>query len=68
MFLFDLLGYGQSEQRDQQDVSLGVQNELLAELLDHWRLERPEVVGHDFGGTTVSARTSSAAASSAGSP
>ncbi len=53
VFFFDLLGYGQSEQRDQQDDSLGVQNEVLAELLDHWRLERPEVVGHDFGGTTV---------------
>jgi len=53
VFLFDLVGYGQSEQGAEQDVSLGVQNELLAELLDHWRLERPEVVGHDFGGTTV---------------
>ncbi len=50
---FDLLGYGQSEQRDGQDVSLGVQNELLAELLDHWALERPDVVAHDFGGATA---------------
>ena len=30
VFVFDLLGYGQSEKRDGQDVSLGVQNELLA--------------------------------------
>ena len=50
---FDLLGYGQSEQREGQDVSLGVQNELLAELLDHWALERPDVVAHDFGGATA---------------
>ena len=53
VFLYDLPGYGRSEQRDGQDVSLGVQNEVLAELLDHWRLDRPEIVGHDFGGTTV---------------
>ena len=53
VFYFDLLGYGESEMRDGQDVSLGVQNELLAELLTHWRLDRPDVVGHDFGGTTA---------------
>jgi pimeloyl-ACP methyl ester carboxylesterase len=53
VFVFDLLGYGQSEQREGQDVSLGVQNELLAELLVHWRLDRPDVVAHDFGGTTA---------------
>lgn len=52
VFVFDLLGYGQSEKRDGQDVSLGVQNVLLAELLVHWKLERPDVVAHDFGGTT----------------
>src|SRR2546422_9696711 len=28
-------------------------NELLAELLDHWALERPDVVAHDFGGATA---------------
>lgn len=50
---FDLLGYGQSEQAAGQDVSLGVQNRLLAELLEHWGLERPDVVAHDFGGATA---------------
>ncbi|WP_025804813.1 alpha/beta fold hydrolase [Pseudomonas chlororaphis] len=50
---FDLLGYGQSEQAAGQDVSLGVQNQLLAELLEHWGLERPDVVAHDFGGATA---------------
>lgn len=53
VFLFDLLGYGQSEQRDGQDVSLGVQNELLAALLEHWRLRQPDVIAHDFGGATA---------------
>lgn len=50
---FDLLGYGQSEQRDGQDVSLAVQNELLAALLEFWRLDSPAVIAHDFGGATV---------------
>jgi pimeloyl-ACP methyl ester carboxylesterase len=53
VYYFDLLGYGRSAKRDGQDVSLGVQNALLAELLDHWGLDRPHVVGHDFGGTTA---------------
>lgn len=50
--VFDLLGYGQSAMPD-ADVSLGVQNRLLAALLAHWGIERPTVVGHDFGGATV---------------
>ena len=53
VYFYDLLGYGQSEMRDGQDVSLGVQNRVFAALLDHWGLESPDVVGHDFGGTTV---------------
>jgi len=53
VYFFDLLGYGRSEKREGQDVSLGVQNLLLAELLDHWGLDRPHVVAHDFGGTTA---------------
>jgi len=35
------------------DVSLGIQNKLLNALVDHWKLESPYIVGHDFGGTTV---------------
>lgn len=50
---YDFIGYGQSEKRDGQDVSLGIQNQLLAELLDHWKLETPRIIGHDFGGATV---------------
>jgi pimeloyl-ACP methyl ester carboxylesterase len=53
VFLFDLLGYGQSEMRDGQDVSLGVQNRLLAALLKYWNLKRPNVVCHDFGAATA---------------
>jgi len=50
---FDLLGYGQSEQRNNQDVSLAVQNNLLAALLEFWQLDSTIIIGHDFGGSTV---------------
>jgi pimeloyl-ACP methyl ester carboxylesterase len=53
VFYFDLLGYGQSEKRDGQNVSLGVQNQALSALIEHWKLGKPDVVAHDFGGTTA---------------
>lgn len=53
VFYFDLLGYGMSEQRADQDVSLGIQNRLLAALLEHWQLDKPDMVAHDFGGATA---------------
>lgn len=53
VYVYDLLGYGRSAQRVGQDVSLGVQPRLLGALLDHWGLERPDVVAHDFGGATA---------------
>jgi pimeloyl-ACP methyl ester carboxylesterase len=53
VYVFDLLGYGQSGKAEGQDVSLGVQDRLLAALLRHWNLERPKVVAHDFGGATA---------------
>lgn len=48
--VFDLLGYGSSEKREGQDVSLYAQGKLLASLLDHWGLANPMIVGHDIGG------------------
>ena len=53
VFYFDLLGYGRSEMRPNQDVSLAVQGRLFTALLKHWRLSRPDVVAHDFGGCTT---------------
>ena len=48
----DLIGYGQSDMQP-GDVSLGVQNQILEALIDHWGLGNPPVIGHDFGGSTV---------------
>ena len=44
VYFFDLLGYGRSEMREGQDVSLGVQNRVLDALLRHWGLANPDVV------------------------
>lgn len=52
VYYYDLLGYGQSD-KSPGDVSLGIQNQVLDRLLNHWGLEKPAIVGHDFGGTTV---------------
>jgi pimeloyl-ACP methyl ester carboxylesterase len=49
--VYDLLGYGQSEKAE--TVSLDVQSRVLAELLAHWQLDNPRIVGHDFGGATT---------------
>lgn len=53
IYRFDLLGYGASAKREGQDVSLGIQNRLMATLLDHWGLPAPFVIAHDFGGATA---------------
>ena len=53
IYYFDLVGYGLSEMREGQDVSLAVQNKTLTALFAEWNLERPDVLAHDFGGATA---------------
>jgi pimeloyl-ACP methyl ester carboxylesterase len=50
VYVFDLLGFGQSERREGLDVSISAQSRLLAELMEAWELEAPSVAGHDIGG------------------
>ena len=50
VFLFDHLGYGQSEQREGQDLSIAAQGRRLARLLGYWGLDSPSVVATDIGG------------------
>ncbi|MEZ5775840.1 MAG: alpha/beta fold hydrolase [Hyphomicrobiaceae bacterium] len=47
---YDLPGYGRSQMAADQRISLDVQSVVLGEMLDHWGLACPLVVGHDFGG------------------
>jgi pimeloyl-ACP methyl ester carboxylesterase len=51
--VFDLLGFGASEQRAGQDVSLAGHGARLAALLERWQLERPALIAHDIGGATA---------------
>lgn len=53
VYVWDLLGYGESEQREGQDVSLAAEGRIFAELLRHWGLSAPAVVAHDFGGAVA---------------
>lgn len=53
VYYFDLAGYGQSEMRPGQDVSLAMQNRVLAGLFAEWGLSRPDVLAHDFGAATA---------------
>lgn len=50
VYLWDMPGYGQSSMDPDHSVDLGVQGELLADLLAAWGLDQPQVVAHDFGG------------------
>lgn len=50
---YDMPGYGQSEKSDGQRTSLDVQGRVFAEMLEYWKLDRPLVVAHDFGGATT---------------
>jgi pimeloyl-ACP methyl ester carboxylesterase len=50
VYVYDLLGFGQSERKEGLDVSISGQSRLLAELVEAWELEAPSVAGHDIGG------------------
>ncbi len=52
VYYYDLLGYGQSD-KSSDDVSLGIQNQILNGLLNHWQIKQPAIIGHDFGGATI---------------
>jgi pimeloyl-ACP methyl ester carboxylesterase len=53
VYIYDLLGFGESERREGQDLSIAAQAVLLDELVEAWGLDGPAVVGHDIGGGIV---------------
>lgn len=53
VYVFDLLGFGASDQRPGQDLSLAAHGARLAALLEYWRLDRPGLIAHDIGGATA---------------
>ena len=53
VYLFDLLGFGESERGEGLDVSVAAQGRVLAGLVEALGLEEPAVAGHDIGGAAV---------------
>ncbi|MBO2445547.1 alpha/beta hydrolase [Actinomadura barringtoniae] len=53
VYVWDMPGYGASQMSDGQDVSLAAQGRVFAELMEHWGLNEPLVVAHDFGGAVA---------------
>ena len=53
VYVFDLLGYGDSEPNEGQEVSVRVHGRVLDELVQSWGLAQPALVGHDIGGAAV---------------
>ncbi len=53
VYYYDFIGYGLSEKRKGQNVSLATQTELLQTLIRYWGLSEPTIVGHDFGGAVT---------------
>jgi pimeloyl-ACP methyl ester carboxylesterase len=53
VYVFDLLGYGNSPPPPNADLSLRGHARRLAELLDSWDIEDAAVVGHDIGGAVA---------------
>ncbi|RCV55012.1 alpha/beta fold hydrolase [Marinitenerispora sediminis] len=53
VFVWDMPGYGTSEKRPDQDISLAAQGRVFADLLRHWELDAPAVIAHDFGGAVA---------------
>jgi pimeloyl-ACP methyl ester carboxylesterase len=53
VFLWDMPGYGRSQQAADVAVDLPTQSRRLRSLLAHWGLERPHLVAHDIGGAVA---------------
>ncbi len=53
VYVFDLVGFGQSERYEHQQVSIRIHALVLAELVHAWGLEEPALVGHDIGAAAV---------------
>ncbi|WP_199429633.1 alpha/beta fold hydrolase [Qaidamihabitans albus] len=51
--VWDLLGYGDSHPDPGVAPSIATQARTLAELVEHWGLDTPSLVGHDIGGGIV---------------
>lgn len=49
VYVYDMLGFGQSAMREGRNVFGDSQTNILAALLEHWKLDAPLMVAHDIG-------------------
>jgi pimeloyl-ACP methyl ester carboxylesterase len=68
VYVYDLLGYGESEKGEGQEVSIVAQARLLRELIEAWELDAPAIAGHDIGGGMYFGRISLKGLALAASP
>ncbi len=50
---FDMPGFGRSNKEAGQSTALDVQGQVFVEMLKFWKLDRPSVIAHDFGGAVT---------------
>lgn len=50
---YDMPGFGASQMSGPRGASLDVQGEVFCEMLDHWGLQAPHILAHDFGGAVT---------------
>jgi len=53
VYLWDMPGFGLSSKKAEHSVDFGSQAAALANLVEHWQLERPHLVAHDIGGAVA---------------
>ncbi|OZF26270.1 alpha/beta hydrolase [Rhodococcus sp. 14-2483-1-2] len=53
VYVWDMLGFGQSDKNIGQNVGLAKQADIFGDLLDEWGLGSPSVVAHDVGGAVA---------------
>lgn len=51
--VWDMPGYGRSSKHAEHAVDFDAQGKAFAALLEHWQLDRPHVIAHDFGGSAA---------------
>lgn len=47
---YDMPGFGRSDLSGPRSLGLDTQGQVFGEMLDHWGLDQPIVIAHDFGG------------------
>ncbi|MEL6585784.1 MAG: alpha/beta hydrolase [Pseudomonadota bacterium] len=50
---YDMPGFGQSQLDGPRANALNTQGEVFCEMLDHWDLDAPHIIAHDFGGAVT---------------